>query len=260
MLKDTNSENTEMLTNQTCNYNPPAAHISNFPQADVSNKPNDTISGEIRYIPHIPMRAFKLLKTLQEDHDFLAGAPSKRPMKHYTRIHDVTKKTIGNDFAYLESLGLCKSLPGGKGNSRKRWITCEGYSYLVDQASPYISPYNPSTPYIDLPEKEMINFKSLEEEQICGQSIDQELENFLEHERTAPSEREEINTAIRTSRIGPVRKEQVIRRVVAANKKKPILDKKSYFLACIENERRELKKLFDVFRGKPILVNLYAQP
>jgi hypothetical protein len=229
-------------------------------------------------IHFIPKRCYELLRILREDYDAngLNRGVSQRGRHWYCLRFKVSWKSIQNDFAYLKQLGFCVSSPGGRGNSEKRCITSAGYSYLDCQPSTYTSTYNPITPYIDLSEKEKINSKIIKDEQFCGQveeetrpieeilddpMIDSEtkLDYYFEKERMPSDERAQIKNIIRKSRIGPVRKERIVERLIHQSKKRWIASKRNYILACIHNEEIEMKALFNAFRGKNLSVNLYAQ-
>jgi len=223
------------------------------------------ISGQVKNNNiFLSARELKLLKTLKDDHEFLAGFPSQRPMTHYARMYGVSERTIRYDFANLESHGLCWSSPGGKGNPRKRCISSEGISYLVNQASGYIAAYNSPIPYIDLSDQEMINSEIIKEAQICGQNLeviqdaDEKLDLILQSE--TPKVRECVKKAIKASEIGPERTEKIINRVIAVLKKNTIHNKKSYFLACVQDEQRKIRETWKVLYDKPIIINMYAQP
>jgi hypothetical protein len=175
-----------------------------------------------------------------------------------------SRSYISTCLAELEYWGFLASDPHGRG-LKKRWITYVGFEMLENQPQHQIQTQIKSIPYIDLSEKELINSKILEQQQICEQLDDPTLETdtklsiFLEKERISPKEQVMIKSQFRASPIGPVRKERVLNRVIAQSKKRLIGSSRKYFSTCLAKEEKEIKSLCHILRGKISNINLYSQ-
>lgn len=219
----------------------------------------------------IPKRCYLLLGILKEDYEAnaLQGGISQRPREWYTNRFKVSWRTISEDFRYLKELGFVDSLPGGRGNVEKRWITCEGFEYLVCQTSTYTSTYNLPIPYIDLSEKEKIDNKIIKEEQTCEQipdiledptlDLETKLDLFLQKRCVEPRHRQQIKTTLRQTHIGRARKEEVLDRIIRRSKKHHIGNVKNYMLTCLHREQKQEKELRDFFKSKNAPINLYFE-
>lgn len=214
----------------------------------------------------IPKLAYKLMRVMRDDYE-ATSRPSERTAEELGlrfRVHPVT---IRKAFMYLAEVGFMISKRCGKGNASKRCITYVGFLWLEGELLHQTLHHNLPIPYIDLfSEKELDPL--FEEQQECAQLQDlipdppdpiQRLDKFFEEEKMAWQERDIIKTAIERSKLGFVRKESLINRIVASKNKRSIQKPRSYFMACLRNEEKDLKEAQNYFRNKPVSVNFYAE-
>lgn len=208
----------------------------------------------------LPKLEYNLLNVAYEDYQAM-GCQERTSVELGKRFnkHPVT---IRKAWQSLKERKLIDSKEQGGGRPAKMWITFEGFSWLDNQTLQQTLQQNHPILYIDLSEEELINTKILEEPQNCGQSeeIDPQakLEKFLQKEKVSHNDRDRIRNAFYRYKIGPVRSERVINRVIAKNKKSFIGDKRKYLEACLHNEMKELKSLASIFKNKPIEINYYC--
>ncbi len=213
----------------------------------------------------LPKIQQKLLNIYYED--FLSGVQkSNRSLNELSQRLGVHPKYISRNCADLQRAGLLACDPHGN-ESKRRWITMDAFISLETKRLPQSLPQIDGTPYINLSDQEKRDIKILEQPQSCGQlavldsvtNLETKLDMFFKLTYTPEDEAAQIKALFSKSNIGQQRKQEVVSRVVAAHRKKPVERKKSYFLACLKKEENELMSLFDIFRSNPIHVNLYAQ-
>lgn len=159
---------------------------------------------------------------------------------------------ISKCLAELEQWGFM----GGKHNgsvAKIRWITSQGFDELDRLQPRQITNQNQSIPYIDLSDQENDVLKILEEERTCGQNQEltpeEKVDALIQMKKVSPQDAEAIKKAIRTSPIGPQRKESVIDRMFKACLNGPIMKLKSYFLVALKRELEDLRQ-FLIFAQK----------
>jgi hypothetical protein len=158
---------------------------------------------------------------------------------------------LGNHLTYistglseLEKLGLMSGQNGGNGN-KMRWITCAGFHVMDSLHQNQIQNQTEPIPYIDLSDQG-IDKTLTESRAICGKlSIEEKLNVHLDTPDISSKDKKDIKRAIKSTPIGPVRRESLIGRVIKAFSKTFIRDKKNYILAALKNELAEVKEFYN---------------
>lgn len=167
---------------------------------------------------------------------------------------------VSREMAPLHEVGW---LGGTHGGSRKkhRWITCEGFAVLDALQSGQMSGQIETIPNIYLSDSGSDCLKITEDAQNCGQdrpvTPDQALDEFLNQEKVPLSHQMRIKKCLKTAPIGPVRRESIIRRVVAVGRKMFIKSKLAYFMTAISKEVKEVNDLIQHLKRTKLPSNPY---
>lgn len=198
----------------------------------------------------------------------LIGKASDRTLKELALIFKRDPSRVSDGFKYLTEAGFLKReriLGKGSGRRYNTWITPEGYSYLVNQTRSQTQSQIVYVPYIDLSKAKGLDLLNLEEQETCEQiifdhneDIDIKVDNALMHQKVPYGQRDQIKHELLTSRIGPVRIERVITRMIRASKKKPIDKAWAYIKRCIKNEQKELADLFCLLKPHNLPFHEYS--
>ena len=169
--------------------------------------------------------------------------------------------------SFLTKVGyLDRKRAVGKGGKR-RYNTCitpDGYSYSVNKPRSQMQNQNVVIPYIDLSKAKGIDVFNLREEEACGQvledhnlEIDPKIDVFLMQQQIPYGQRDDIKQELKASRIGPVRIEKVMTRMLKAHKKKPIQQKWEYIRKCIETEKEEINSIIGLLKQNNLLSHFH---
>lgn len=211
-----------------------------------------------RYIkPYLSRTQKDLLKFYRDLH--LQGFQlSDYPLEFLAIRFQKTIPYISSSLAELEEHGYMGSRHRGQ-NNKERWITYEGICLLDGEHLNQILNQKEDIPYIYLPDQEKDKIKILKEEQNCGQlSLEQQLDSYLDRENTPFTLKNRIKRAIRSTPIGPQRRESVIYRVLKIARTVKIHNKLAYFLKALQKELDDLNDFIRYIRQSKTKPNIHT--
>lgn len=183
---------------------------------------------------------------------------SDYPLQFYATRFKRTVPYISSLLAELEEYGYMGSRHRGQ-NNKERWITYEGICLLEGEHLNQILNQDEDIPYIYLPDQGEDNIKILKQEQNCGQlSLEQQLDSYLDSENTPPTIKNRIKKSIRSTPIGPQRRESVIYRVLKVAKTVKIHNKLAYFLKALQKELDDLNDFIRYIRQSKTKPNIHT--
>jgi hypothetical protein len=230
-----------------------------IPHCTPESKPSSYRSSPTR----LTKLEYNLLRLFYDDH--MVQGFTDRGRDELAKRFNKHKSTISKALSDLEEYEFITNKKRGKGRTSILCITMDGFCYLENQPRHQTRHQNSSIPYIDLFKKE--EDPILKCEHICEQlpefepesDIIKKLDNFFEQRMVSQNDRIVIKGNLHASRIGQIRTERLIERIINPKQPKHIKSPRSFFLRCIQNEQKELRELFKVFKGKNVSVNYYAQ-
>jgi len=233
---------TGIITSRSAKYNTNSSFLTHF--SEIAPSANSKI------IERLPKTQYLILCLALEYHD--ACRPFCLGNAEIGRRFGVNETTASRHVADLKRHGFMDFDDCGQNVDILR-ITLKGIDWLVDKAATKLTTQSSHIPYYDLSKKEETNILKIlseEENQIkYEEPIEKVIETFLNHPQVSFREKEAIKHDLKASRIGPVRTEGVLRRMVNRLKKGPIERIRAYLRACFLNEEKKLKALKEMFAG-----------